>query len=60
MPQQRSQTNSEVSWLKPEQVESMRDHAIESRHPRRDEAIVTILYDTAQLNPPIFGVFSHL
>jgi integrase len=38
--------DSNVSWLKPEQVESMRDACYEGRHGQRDEAIVTLLYDT--------------
>lgn len=33
-------------WLKPGQVDAMREGAREGRHPRRDDAIVTILYDT--------------
>ena len=39
-------TDSEVAWLKPEQVEAMRDVAHEGRNGHRDEAIVTLLYDT--------------
>lgn len=39
-------TNSNVSWLKPEQVEEMRDLALSGRHPHRDNAIITLLYDT--------------
>ena len=46
MASQSQVTGSEVFWLKPDQVESMRDHAHESRHAQRDEAIVTLLYDT--------------
>jgi integrase len=41
-----SLTNSNVSWLKPVQVESMRDAAHQGRHGQRDDAIVTLLYDT--------------
>jgi len=44
-------------WLKPDQVEAMRDTAYEGRTGPRDDAIVTLLYDTglrraeaAQLN----------
>lgn len=33
-------------WLKPSQVEAMRDVARDGRHPERDDAIVTVLYDT--------------
>ncbi len=33
-------------WLKPDQVEAMRDAARDGRHGRRDDAIVTLLYDT--------------
>jgi len=40
------ETNSNISWLKPEQVETMRDAAHQGRHGPRDEAIVTLLYDT--------------
>lgn len=39
-------TDTNVSWLKPDQVEDMRDAAHEGRHGPRDDAIVTILYDT--------------
>lgn len=46
MAQTTENRNSNVSWLKPEQVEAMRDAAHEGRHGLRDEAIVTILYDT--------------
>jgi len=35
-----------IHFLKPEQVEAMRDAAHEGRHGQRDEAIVTLLYDT--------------
>ena len=38
--------DSNVSWLKPEQIESMRDAAYEGRHGQRDDAIITLLYDT--------------
>ncbi|WP_136689980.1 tyrosine-type recombinase/integrase [Halorhabdus amylolytica] len=46
MPNQPEVTDSNVSWLKPNQVESMRDAAYDGRHGQRDEAIVTVLYDT--------------
>ncbi|MGQ3330682.1 tyrosine-type recombinase/integrase [Halorubrum sp. FL23] len=36
----------EKHWVKPEQVEAMRDAAREGRHPRRDDATTTLLYDT--------------
>ncbi|MDZ7850057.1 MAG: tyrosine-type recombinase/integrase [Halodesulfurarchaeum sp.] len=39
-------TDSEVAWLKPEQVEAMRDVAHTGRNGHRDEALVTLLYDT--------------
>jgi len=39
-------TDSNIYWLKPGQVEAMRDAAHEGRHGQRDEAIVTLLYDT--------------
>jgi integrase len=40
------ETDSNIYWLKPEQVEAMRDAAHEGRHGQRDEAVVTLLYDT--------------
>jgi len=39
-------SDSNIHWLKPEQVEAMRDAAHEGRHGQRDDAILTILYDT--------------
>ena len=36
----------EKHWLKPDQVEAMRDAAHEGRHPQRDDAIITLLNDT--------------
>ena len=39
-------TNSNISWLKPDQVEAMRDAAHAGRHGQRDDAMVTLLYDT--------------
>ncbi|PGF14365.1 integrase [Natrinema sp. CBA1119] len=39
--------DDEVHWLKPDQVDRLRDAAHDGRHPTRDDAIVTILYDTA-------------
>lgn len=39
-------TDSNIHWLKPGQVEAMRDAAHEGRHGPRDDAIVTLLYDT--------------
>jgi integrase len=39
-------TNTNISWLKPPQVEAMRDAAHHGNHGPRDEAIVTLLYDT--------------
>ena len=36
----------EEHWVKPDQVEAMRAAAREGRHPRRDDAIITLLYDT--------------
>ncbi|MFC7076087.1 tyrosine-type recombinase/integrase [Haloarcula halophila] len=39
-------TNSNISWLKPDQIEAMRDAAHAGRHGQRDDAIVTLLYDT--------------
>jgi integrase len=39
-------TETNISWLKPNQVEAMRDAAYEGRHGDRDDAVVTVLYDT--------------
>lgn len=39
-------TNSETRWLKPGQVEAMRNAAYEGREGQRDGAIITFLYDT--------------
>lgn len=39
-------SNISVAWLKPDQVEAMRDAAHEGRHGPRDDAIATLLYDT--------------
>ncbi len=39
-------TDSNIQWLKPDQVEQMRDTAHEGRHGPRDDAILTLLYDT--------------
>lgn len=39
-------TKTNVSWLKPPQVEAMRDAAYTGRHGHRDDAILTLLYDT--------------
>lgn len=38
--------DDEKYWLKPAQVEAMREAARDGRHRERDEAIVTLLYDT--------------
>lgn len=45
-PQTGRSIETNVSWLKPSQVEAMRDAAYEGRHGPRDDAIVTLLYDT--------------
>lgn len=39
------QTDSNI-FLKPRQIEAMRDAAHEGRHGPRDDAIITLLYDT--------------
>lgn len=39
-------TGDDVHWLKPGQVDAMRDAARDGRHPDRDDAIITLLYDT--------------
>jgi len=41
-----SSTDSNIHWLKPEQVERMRDAAHQGRHGMRDDAILALLYDT--------------
>ena len=46
MPNSADTINSNISWLKPDQVEAMRDAAHSGRHGLRDEALVTVLYDT--------------
>ena len=56
MPQAKQNTNSNISWLKPAQVESMRDVAHEGRHGTRDEAIITLLYDTGLRREELSGV----
>lgn len=38
--------NTNILFLKPEQVEAMRDAAYQGRHGQRDDAIITLLYDT--------------
>ena len=49
-------TETNISWLKPEQVETMRDAAYEGRHGNRDDAIVTTLYDTGLRREELSGV----
>lgn len=39
-------TNTHVSWLKPGQVEEMRNVAHAGRNGYRDDAIIAVLYDT--------------
>lgn len=39
-------TDSNIHWLKPDQVEAMRDAAHEGSAGARDDAILTLLYDT--------------
>lgn len=46
MTQTGEQINTNISWLKPDQVEMMRDAAYQGRHGDRDDAVVTMLYDT--------------
>lgn len=45
-----------ISWLKPDQVESMRDAAHGGRHGLRDDALVTVLYDTGIRRAELGGV----
>jgi len=56
MSQAPDSANSNISWLKPEQVEDMRDAAHEGRHGHRDEAIVVLLYDTGLRRSELSGV----
>lgn len=42
----RASTKTNTRWLKPDQVEAMRDAAYEGGHGQRDDAIITVLYDT--------------
>lgn len=39
-------TKTNIRFVKPQQVEAMRDAAYEGLHGQRDDAIVTLLYDT--------------
>jgi hypothetical protein len=36
-------TNTNISWLKPIQIEAMRDAAQHGNHRPRDEAVLTLL-----------------
>lgn len=56
MTQTTDSVNSNISWLKPDQVEDMRDAAHEGRHGHRDEAIVALLYDTGLRRSELSGV----
>ncbi|AAM88719.1 tyrosine-type recombinase/integrase [Natrialba phage PhiCh1] len=46
----------EVHWLKPDQVEAMRAAVLEGSHPERDNAILTLLYDTGLRRAELSGV----
>ncbi|WP_256488676.1 tyrosine-type recombinase/integrase [Halohasta salina] len=46
MPQTTDSTETNIHYLKPSQVEAMRDAAFHGSYGQRDDAIVTILYDT--------------
>lgn len=46
MPETPSNDKTNIHFLKPAQVEQMRDAAYVGRHGDRDDAIVTLLYDT--------------
>jgi integrase len=46
MPETPSNDKTNIHFLKPGQVEQMRDAAYVGRHGDRDDAIVTLLYDT--------------
>lgn len=46
MPRNPSNEKTNIHFLKPAQVEEMRDAAYVGRHGDRDDAIVTLLYDT--------------
>jgi integrase len=56
MSQTQRKTDSNISWLKPGQVEDLRDAAHEGRHGPRDEALVTLLYDTGLRRGELAGV----
>lgn len=49
-------TKANIHWLKPDQVEAMRDAAHEGRHGLRDDAIATVLYDTGLRRGELAGV----
>ena len=46
MPETAANEKTNIRFLKPAQVETMRDAAYVGRHGDRDDAIVTLLYDT--------------
>jgi len=46
MPETTGDMKTNIRYLKPSQVEAMRDAAYTGRHGDRDDAIVTLLYDT--------------
>lgn len=46
MPETPTNEKTNIRYLKPAQVEAMRDAAYIGRHGDRDDAIVTLLYDT--------------
>lgn len=56
MSQDAELTETNIRWLKPDQVEAMRDATHEGRHGPRDDAIVTILYDTGLRRGELAGI----
>jgi len=56
MAQADSTTKTNISWLKPGQVEAMRDAAYDGRHGQRNEAVITVLSDTGLRRGELAGV----
>jgi integrase len=48
--------DDEKYWLKPHQVDQLRAAARDGRHPQRDDAIITLLYDTGLRRGEAAGV----
>ena len=56
MSQPHRDTKSNIRFLKPDQVEAMRDAAHEGRQGARDDALITVLYDTGLRRAELAGV----